>query len=79
MTQQAEPAVTAPPAPGPKETGGRTAQGSLTPRLPARSEVSFDERTNHMAGCAELAALQHELREAEDLKAPVTASPEGTS
>jgi hypothetical protein len=79
MTQQAEPAVTAPPAPGPKETGGRTAQGSLTPRLPARSEVSFDERTNHMAGGAELAALQHELPEAEDLKAPVTASPEGTS
>jgi hypothetical protein len=76
MTQQAEPAVTTPPAPGPKETDGRTAQRSLTLRLPARSEVSFDERTNHMAGGA---ALQHELPEAEDLKAPVTASPEGTS
>jgi simple sugar transport system ATP-binding protein len=43
-----------------------------------------------MAGGAELAALKHELAqvrgvdvdelpEAEDLKAPVTASPEGTS
>ncbi|WP_329360234.1 hypothetical protein [Streptomyces sp. NBC_01483] len=62
--------MTAPPAPGPKETDGRTAQGSLTPRLPARSEVSFDERTTHMAGGAELAALQHELPEAEASKHP---------
>lgn len=54
----------------------------------ARSEVSLEELTNHMAGGAELAALKHELAqvrgvdvdelpEAEDLKAPVTASPKG--
>ncbi|MGW1760149.1 ABC transporter permease [Streptomyces mirabilis] len=39
MAQQAEPAVTTPPAPGPKETDGRTAQRSLTLRLLARPEV----------------------------------------
>ncbi|PTM82856.1 ABC transporter permease [Streptomyces sp. VMFN-G11Ma] len=40
MTQHAEPAVTAPPAPGPgKETDGRTAQRPLTLRLLARPEV----------------------------------------
>jgi simple sugar transport system ATP-binding protein len=54
-----------------------------------RSQVSLEELTNHMAGGAELAALKHELAqvggvdveglpEAEDLQAPVTASPEGT-
>jgi simple sugar transport system ATP-binding protein len=56
----------------------------------ARSEVSLEELTNHMAGGAELAALKHELAqvrgvdveelpEAEDLQAPVAASSEGTS
>ncbi|MFC7258390.1 ABC transporter permease [Streptomyces lutosisoli] len=39
MTQQAEPAVTTPPASGPKETDGRTAQRSLALRLLARPEV----------------------------------------
>ncbi|MFD8219409.1 ABC transporter permease [Streptomyces sp. NPDC059697] len=39
MAQQAEPAVTTPPAPGPKETDGRTTQRSLTLRLLARPEV----------------------------------------
>jgi simple sugar transport system permease protein len=39
MTQQAEPAVGTPPAPGPKETDGRTAQRSLALRLLARPEV----------------------------------------
>jgi simple sugar transport system permease protein len=39
MTQQAEPAVTTPPAPGPKETDGRTAQRSTALRLLARPEV----------------------------------------
>ncbi|WP_406336143.1 ABC transporter permease [Streptomyces sp. NBC_00203] len=39
MTQQAEPAVTIPPASGPKETDGRTAQRSLALRLLARPEV----------------------------------------
>ncbi|MFF3663395.1 ABC transporter permease [Streptomyces olivochromogenes] len=39
MAQQAEPAVTTPPAPGPKETDGRTAQRSMTLRLLARPEV----------------------------------------
>ncbi|MEV7885770.1 ABC transporter permease [Streptomyces sp. NPDC002817] len=39
VTQQAEPAVTTPPAPGPKETDGRTAQRSTALRLLARPEV----------------------------------------
>nr|WP_168487496.1 ABC transporter permease [Streptomyces sp. RLB1-33]QIY68328.1 ABC transporter permease [Streptomyces sp. RLB1-33] len=39
MTQQAEPAVTTPPAPGPKETDGRTAQRPPALRLLARPEV----------------------------------------
>ena len=39
MTQHAEPAVTTPPAPGPKETDGRTAQRSLALRLLARPDV----------------------------------------
>ncbi|MEU5348362.1 sugar ABC transporter ATP-binding protein, partial [Streptomyces sp. NPDC020766] len=49
----------------------------------ARSEVTLEELTNHMAGGAELAALKHELAqvrgvdveelpEAEDLKTPTT-------
>ena len=56
----------------------------------ARSEVSLEELTNHMAGGAELAALKHELAqvrgvdveelpEVEDLQAPVAAASEGTS
>ncbi|GHE08504.1 ATP-binding cassette domain-containing protein [Streptomyces alanosinicus] len=55
----------------------------------ARSEVSLEELTNHMAGGAELAALKHELAqvrgvdteelpEESDLTAPVAHSPEGT-
>ncbi|MEU9390000.1 ABC transporter permease [Streptomyces sp. NPDC101209] len=39
MTQHAEPAVETPPAPGPKETDGRTAQRPLALRLLARPEV----------------------------------------
>jgi simple sugar transport system permease protein len=39
LTQHAEPAVTAPPAPGPRETDGRTAQRPLLLRLLARPEV----------------------------------------
>ncbi|WP_329343945.1 ABC transporter permease [Streptomyces sp. NBC_00663] len=39
MTQHAEPAVTTPPAPGPKETDGRTAQRPLALRLLARPDV----------------------------------------
>ncbi|MHC3467663.1 ABC transporter permease [Streptomyces sp. 7R007] len=39
MAQQAEPAVSAPPAPGPKETDGRTARRPLALRLLARPEV----------------------------------------
>ncbi|MCM1975014.1 MULTISPECIES: ABC transporter permease [Streptomyces] len=39
MTQHADPAVTTPPAPGSKETDGRTAQRSLALRLLARPEV----------------------------------------
>ncbi|MFF4275245.1 ABC transporter permease [Streptomyces sp. NPDC001536] len=39
MTQHAEPAVTTPPAPGPKETDGRTAQRPTALRLLARPEV----------------------------------------
>ncbi|MDQ0605157.1 simple sugar transport system permease protein [Streptomyces canus] len=39
MTQHAEPAVTTPPAPGPKETDGRTAQRPLALRMLARPEV----------------------------------------
>ncbi|CAM5741501.1 ABC transporter permease OS=Streptomyces alboniger OX=132473 GN=CP975_29420 PE=4 SV=1 [Streptomyces alboniger] len=39
MTQQAEPAVTAPPAPGPKQSDGRTSQRPLALRLLARPEV----------------------------------------
>ncbi|WP_181387516.1 ABC transporter permease [Streptomyces sp. Act143] len=39
MTQHAEPAVTTPPAPGPKETDGRTARRPLALRLLARPEV----------------------------------------
>jgi simple sugar transport system permease protein len=38
MAQQAEPAVTTPPAPGPKETDGRTAQRFQTLPLLARPE-----------------------------------------
>ncbi|MET7849878.1 ATP-binding cassette domain-containing protein [Streptomyces avermitilis] len=56
----------------------------------ARSEVSLEELTNHMAGGAELAALKHELAQvrgvdveglpdADDLQAPVAAASEGTS
>ncbi|WP_369241935.1 ATP-binding cassette domain-containing protein [Streptomyces sp. R21] len=56
----------------------------------ARSEVSLEELTNHMAGGAELAALKHELAqvrgvdvdelpEAKDLQTPAVASSEGTS
>ncbi|WP_405905720.1 ATP-binding cassette domain-containing protein [Streptomyces sp. NBC_00828] len=54
-----------------------------------RSEITLEELTNHMAGGTELAALKHELAqvrgvdveelpEVKDLKAPATASPEGT-
>ncbi|MFJ8357973.1 ABC transporter permease [Streptomyces sp. NPDC093984] len=39
MTQQAVPAVTSPPASGPKERDGRTVQRSLVVRLLARPEV----------------------------------------
>jgi simple sugar transport system permease protein len=39
MTQHAEPAVNTPPAPGPKETDGRTVQRTLTLRALARPEV----------------------------------------
>ncbi|MEV7892570.1 ABC transporter permease [Streptomyces sp. NPDC002817] len=39
MTQHAEPAVTTPPAPGPKETDGRTAQRHLALRLLARPDI----------------------------------------
>ncbi|MFF0156983.1 ABC transporter permease [Streptomyces sp. NPDC005263] len=39
MTQQAEPAVTTPPAPGPKQSDGRTSQRPLALRLLARPEV----------------------------------------
>ncbi|MGW2741461.1 ATP-binding cassette domain-containing protein [Streptomyces sp. NPDC001450] len=56
----------------------------------ARSEVSLEELTNHMAGGAELAALKHELAqvrgvdveelpEEEDLTAPVATPSEGTT
>ena len=56
----------------------------------ARSEVSLEELTNHMAGGAELAALKHELAqvrgvdvdelpEVEDLTAPVAAPSQGKS
>ncbi|MER6137850.1 sugar ABC transporter ATP-binding protein, partial [Streptomyces sp. NPDC001815] len=55
----------------------------------ARSDVTLEELTNHMAGGAELAALKHELAqvrgvdvdklpEEADLQAPLPAS-EGTS
>ncbi|GAQ65584.1 ABC transporter permease [Streptomyces scabiei] len=39
VTQHAEPAVTAPPAPGPEETDGRTTARPLAVRLLARPEV----------------------------------------
>ena len=39
MTQHAEPAVTSPPAPGPQETDGRTAERPLAIRLLARPEI----------------------------------------
>ncbi len=39
MTHHAEPAVSSPPAPGPKETDGRTARRPLALRLLARPEV----------------------------------------
>jgi simple sugar transport system permease protein len=39
MTQHAEPAVTTPPAPGPKQSDGRTSQRPLALRLLARPEV----------------------------------------
>ncbi|WP_425579635.1 ABC transporter permease, partial [Streptomyces coacervatus] len=39
MTQHAEPAVTSPPASGPKQTDGRTAERPLVVRLLARPEV----------------------------------------
>jgi simple sugar transport system permease protein len=39
MTQHAEPAVTSPPAPGPKGSDGRTAERPLALRLLARPEV----------------------------------------
>ncbi|MBK6019233.1 ABC transporter permease, partial [Streptomyces sp. MBT53] len=38
-THQAEPAVTSPPTPGPKETDGRTAERPLAIRLLARPEI----------------------------------------
>ncbi|MFE9763924.1 ATP-binding cassette domain-containing protein [Streptomyces sp. NPDC005808] len=55
-----------------------------------RDEITLDELTNHMAGGTELVALKNELAqvrgvdveglpEERDLKAPVTASTEGTS
>ncbi|MGW3109263.1 ABC transporter permease, partial [Streptomyces sp. NPDC001100] len=37
--QQAEPAVTTPPAPGPKESDGRTSERALAIRMLARPEV----------------------------------------
>ncbi|MEU4047772.1 ABC transporter permease [Streptomyces olivaceus] len=39
MTQQAEPAVTTPPAPGPRQTDGRTGERPVALRLLARPEV----------------------------------------
>ncbi|MFG2779251.1 ABC transporter permease [Streptomyces prunicolor] len=39
MTQHAEPAVTSPPAPGPKESDGRTSERPLALRLLARPDV----------------------------------------
>ncbi|MEV5702762.1 ABC transporter permease [Streptomyces anthocyanicus] len=39
MAQQAEPAVTTPPAPGPKQTDGRTRERSVALRVLARPEV----------------------------------------
>src|SRR6266571_4667791 len=39
MAQHAEPAVNTPPAPGPKETDGRTVQRTLTLRALARPDV----------------------------------------
>ncbi|MFM9555159.1 monosaccharide ABC transporter membrane protein, CUT2 family (TC 3.A.1.2.-) [Streptomyces sp. cf124] len=39
MTQHAEPAVSTPPVPGPKETDGRTVQRTLTLRALARPDV----------------------------------------
>ncbi|SDP22050.1 simple sugar transport system ATP-binding protein [Streptomyces sp. cf386] len=56
----------------------------------ARSEVSLEELTNHMAGGTELAALKHELAqvrgvdveelpEEEDLTAPVAKAPDGSA
>ncbi|MFR0355830.1 ATP-binding cassette domain-containing protein [Streptomyces sediminimaris] len=56
----------------------------------ARSEVSLEQLTNHMAGGAELTALKHELSQVSgvdleelpeqgDLTAPVAAGPEGTA
>ncbi|MFG2241237.1 ABC transporter permease, partial [Streptomyces sp. NPDC048734] len=39
MTQQAAPAVTPPPVPGPEETDGRTSRRPLALRLLARPEV----------------------------------------
>ncbi|MFD4562253.1 ABC transporter permease [Streptomyces sp. NPDC058469] len=39
MTRHAEPAVTSPPAPGPKESDGRTSERPLALRLLARPEV----------------------------------------
>ncbi|MEV6011727.1 ABC transporter permease [Streptomyces sp. NPDC051976] len=39
MTQHAEPAVSSPPAPGPKESDGRTAQRPLVLRVLARPDV----------------------------------------
>jgi simple sugar transport system ATP-binding protein len=56
----------------------------------SRAQVSLEELTNHMAGGTELAALKHELAqvrgvdveelpEAQDLQAPVAATPEGNS
>ncbi|MFC4501159.1 ABC transporter permease, partial [Streptomyces vulcanius] len=39
VTRHAEPAVTTPPAPGPRKTDGRTAQRPPALRLLARPEV----------------------------------------
>ncbi|MFF1674414.1 ABC transporter permease, partial [Streptomyces sp. NPDC058256] len=39
MTQHAEPAVTTPPAPGPRESDGRTVERPSVIRLLARPEV----------------------------------------
>jgi hypothetical protein len=93
-TQQAGPAVSAPPAPGPgKERDGRTRQRPLALQLLARPEAGVflgAIAADHMADGTELAALKHELAqvrgvgveelpEEEDLTAPVAAGGQGVS